>query len=152
MVFGFDQEESSSQRGSFNLNSPSDPVEVSKPFDARDWLLEKSNRLPLNEAGSFLALSQTFPTSSTIYSPNLFEIGSTGTILKKAKQRNRPPKHARKLKPKDPACVISVQQLKEGSTSGSKEKRKAVDKGKSTAKSIKLNPQMVVPNEGPSNA
>jgi len=105
-----------------------------------------------NEAGSFLALSQPFPDSSTVHSHTLFEIGSTGTIPKKVKQRNRPPKHARKPKPKDPLCSLSDQQLKEGAASGSKEKRKAVDKGPSTAKSIKLNPKLVVPNEGPSNA
>jgi len=114
--------------------------------------LKKPIRNSFTEAGSFLALSQPFPDSSTVQSPNLFEIGSTGTTTKKAKQRNRPPKHARKPKPRDPLCSLSDQKLKEGASSGSKEKRKAVDKGPSTAKSIKLNPKLVVPNEGPSNA
>ena len=114
LVFGYDQEVSSSHGDSLNLNSSSGFGESSKPQDARDWLMKKPVLNSFNEAGSFLALSQPFPDSSTVHSHTLFEIGSTGTIPKKVKQRNRPPKHARKPKPKDSLCSLSDQQLKEG--------------------------------------
>ena len=152
MVFGFDNERSSSHSGSLNLDSPLGLEEVSHPKAARDWLIEPAKCLVNKDVGCFLALSQPFSDGSTVYSPGLFESGFTGTIPKKSKQRNRPPKHARKPKPKASYCDPSDQRLKEGSTSGTKDKRKAVDVGQSAAKVFKLNPKLVVPNEGPSNA
>jgi len=152
VVFSFDQEGSSSQSGRINLNSSPERIEDSQPERNTSWLREPVKPFVLNEGGSFLALSQPFTDSPTVYSPGLFETGSTGTLQKKAKQRNRPPKHARKPKPRDPHYNVADQKIGKGSASSSKDKRKAVDLGTSTAKFIKLSSTMVVPIEGPSNA
>jgi len=152
VVFDYDRGDSSSHNGGLNLNSSLRLEESTQSKDARDWLTEPVNSLASKDVGCFLDLSQPFPVSSTVYSPGLFESDSTGTIRKKVKQRNRPPKHARKLKLKDPSSIFVDHSLKEGSTSGTKDKRKAVDMGPSAAKIFKLNPKLVVPNEGPSKA
>lgn len=117
----------------------------------RNWLVESKQNFSLSEAGNFLALSQPCADSSTVYRTGFFEAGPSGTISKKAKQRKRPPKYVRKPKSKGPAESQNNQLFQEGSVAGVIEKRKAVDEGQSTAKSTKLNPKMVVPNEGPSN-
>jgi len=151
IVFGYDHEIPSSS-GDKNKMVVSSSITAS-PSTARDWLVEAEPSLSITEAGNFLALSQPFSDSSTVYRPGFFETGAiTGTTLKKAKQRNRPPKHARKPKPRVPSSGVQFPSLVEGSVVGTKDKRKAVDKGQSTAKFTKLNPEMVVPIEGPSNA
>ncbi|KAG7533614.1 Zinc knuckle CX2CX4HX4C [Arabidopsis thaliana x Arabidopsis arenosa] len=139
----------SSSRSARSSIKDSATLEVMKPTETRDWLMEPINPLSINDAGNFLAISQPFSDSSTVYRPGLFEAGSSGTTQKKPKQRHRPPKIVRKPKPKDLLCSSLDQRLTEGSVIGTKDKRKAVGKGPSTAKFTKLNPKVVVPNEGP---
>lgn len=117
----------------------------------RSWLVEGGSSLSLTEAGNYLALSQPFTDSPTVYSSGFFEAGSSGTNQKKTKQRKRPPKYVRKTKPKEEKGAHQSQILQLGLKVGVKEKRKAVEEGYNTAKATKLNPKMMVPNEGPSN-
>lgn len=146
LVFGYD----------CAIVSPTDrslvaPVEESLPklsAPNRNWLMEVDPGLSLEDSGSFLALSQPIQDRATVYGPGFFEAGPSGSISKRPKTRKRPQKNVRKPKPKDP-CLLGVDQsLKVGLLSGVKEKRKAVERGTSAAKSTKLNPIMVIPKEG----
>ncbi|KAG7588150.1 Reverse transcriptase zinc-binding domain [Arabidopsis suecica] len=108
----------------------------------RNWLLESNNYNIPEDPGCFLALSQPIQGSATVYRPGFFEAGSSGTSLKQTKQRKRPPKNVRKLKPKVDSSRVGATVLKVGLSTGVKEKRKAEVGGTSTAKSTKLKPSM----------
>lgn len=97
---------------------------------------------------NFLALSQPFQNTPTVFCSGSFVAGSSGTISKKVKARKRPSKSTRVLKPKEAFIINESQKEKLGLKVGEKDKRKAVDLGTSTAKASKLNPKQVVPNEG----
>ncbi|KAG7583540.1 Reverse transcriptase zinc-binding domain [Arabidopsis suecica] len=95
----------------------------------RDWLMNAEYMHTAEDPGTFLALSQPFQDSATVYRPGFFEAGPSGTILKKSNTRKRPQKSVRKTKPKLAGCDYSAQGLQMGLTVGVKEKRKAGNEG-----------------------
>lgn len=118
------------------------------------WSLGHGSSSSLEGSGSFLALSQPFQNNPTVYGSNPFVVGSSGIVSKKAKNKQRkcPTKNVRKPKPLDPNLQELRVDVSMGAEKGLKDKRKAVDKGTSTVKSTKLNPQEVNPKRGFPNA
>lgn len=102
----------------------------------------------LKESANFLALSQPFQVNPTVFRTGFSEAGSSGIKPKTPKVRRRPNKSTRKAKPKETVGIGVLQNRKVGLTIGTKDKRKAVEEGTSTAKSTKLNPLKAVPMEG----
>ncbi|XP_023641328.1 uncharacterized protein LOC111831441 [Capsella rubella] len=159
IVFGYDisissteEDEEQLRKNSVKVNSETNMLRKEAP--------EYQDELPRN----FLALSQPFQDSATVYRPGFFEAGSSGPISRKTKARKRPPKSLRKPKPKLANNADADQRNQEANNADAdqrnqeeliataKEKRKAVDEGASTAKSTKLNPLEVIPLGGFPNA
>ncbi|KAG7583244.1 Endonuclease/exonuclease/phosphatase superfamily [Arabidopsis suecica] len=129
VVFGYGLSERLSQR----LGPLDSGALQSSPHDLADadrsWLLESDSTMLPEVPGNFLALSQPFQDSATVFRSGIFDAGSSGTILKTTKQRKRPPKCIRKLKPKLAGGALIAQQVQKGLSVGVKEKRKAEDEG-----------------------
>ncbi|KAG7572675.1 Reverse transcriptase zinc-binding domain [Arabidopsis suecica] len=126
------------------------PAFSSKGESDRLWLSNDDSSCSAVGSGSFLALSQPYQNNATVYGPSSFAAGSSGNVLDKsnAKSRKRPSKSIRKLKPFLPKQQSNLVELSGGLHKGFKEKRKAVDVGTSTVKTIKLNPHEVIPKGG----
>ncbi|XP_023634815.1 uncharacterized protein LOC111829592 [Capsella rubella] len=150
LVFGYESSTSSMIQRIPVTNA----MAVERKFRSRPVNPDLSIRMEAEDSsssdlpGSFLALSQPFQDGATVFRPGSFAAGSSGTILKKPKARRRPQRNARKPKPKLPNIAEGDIEIQKGLEQGVKEKRKADEEGISTAKSTKLNPREVIPNEG----
>ncbi|KAG7578883.1 Endonuclease/exonuclease/phosphatase [Arabidopsis thaliana x Arabidopsis arenosa] len=91
-------------QGQDNLVMDVAPLEV---VDT-SWLVEPRSHEIVDGSASFLALSQPFQNNSTVFSPSLFEAGSSGIGMKKVKARKRPSKINRQPKLLSPNLVSGL--------------------------------------------